>query len=78
MKPLEDLVEALAEAKKAKELLDALWGHFSPYGNLQVPSGGLSDKLRFSKEFQDFLKANELPSGLVTKLQNFYGFDDSE
>lgn len=76
MQPLEDLAEALSEAKRAKALLDEVWAWMGPYGRSEAVVE--SEKLRSNPSFQKFLRESAPPEGLVSRLQAFYSFDDSE
>jgi hypothetical protein len=76
MRPLEDLADALAEAKRAKELLDEIWSWYGPYGP-DLPYDYIS-KTRTNPEMRKLLEALQMPEKLRYKLQDFFRFDDSE
>lgn len=74
MKPLEDISDALSEAKRAKKILDMIWQWHGPYG-VPLPPGVSKDFIR-KPEAQKLILAMGMPREILRELEKFYDFDD--
>lgn len=75
-KVLRELSGDLARADAAQALLDEIWSWYGPSGPEGNP--GLPYAFLASKEAQKLINHLKMPESLISKLQTYYEFDDSE